>query len=715
MIRSCAAWALVAVVALGAGQAWAQAAPPTPRSLSGLGDDVTVIADRLEQLGPELLVATGNVEISRGAARLVADRVEINRETGDTVSQGHVVFYDGEDRLTGDRIDYNFRTGTGVVHDAEARTAPFYRLSGERLERVGDSVYRVRRGVFTTCEADPAPWSFHIGSGTADLNEMVYGTNASFWVRNIPLVPWIPFFAAAIRRERQTGLLFPKFSMSSLKGFAMEQPFYWAISDSQDVTIAPLFYEKRGVGLNLDYRYVISEGNFGSLKSFYVRETARHDGDRGWFAYRHDWTPPGDAVALKADIRGVTTDTVFRTYGDPLRQRSEQRVESNVFLTRRWTTLDFVADAFWYQDLTTHRPVELYRLPQISVVNLPEPLPFVPGALWEVSGSAVRFVREEGSDGTRVDVNPRLSRPVSVDGLVTVTPFVGTRLTAYDRRVTGTHVSTHEGRVLEETDETFRFRRILETGASVESTASRLYHPDGTWGLGSLLHTIEPRVAYTLARGQNLSRLPFWTDIDRLGNQSLVEYSLTNRLRGRTVAPAGTRPVSLEVLRLTLANAVDLERDRLEDVTGDLRLRPTEKVSFRGIVRHDTHGEGVQLAITDLGVQVDRASASVGWRYAPPEDLSFLQASGTVPITRTITTSASTNWDMHKDRFVDTRAGVDLRFQCYELRIEYVNRVRASGKNEDEVRFAISLLGVGGGPFSNAIGLGALTPAGGTK
>jgi len=98
--------------------------PQTPVVVPTPGGDVTVLADRLEEVGPDrLLVATGNVEITHGKARLIADRVEINRATGDAVAQGRVVFYDGEDQLTGRRVDYNLRTGTGVVYESEARVA----------------------------------------------------------------------------------------------------------------------------------------------------------------------------------------------------------------------------------------------------------------------------------------------------------------------------------------------------------------------------------------------------------------------------------------------------------------------------------------------------------------------------------------------------------------------------------------------------------------
>src|SRR3989442_11243556 len=171
---------------------------PSPTTLRTPGGEVSVVADRIAQVGPDtLVVAPGNVEVTRGSARLLADRIEINRATGDATAYGRVIFYDGDDRLTGQRIDYNIKTGTGVVYQGEAHAAPYYRVLGERMERIGDSVYRVRRGVFTTCEDDTPTWSFHLGSATADLEDFVYGTDVSFWVKSVPVIPFFPFFAAA--------------------------------------------------------------------------------------------------------------------------------------------------------------------------------------------------------------------------------------------------------------------------------------------------------------------------------------------------------------------------------------------------------------------------------------------------------------------------------------------------------------------------------------
>src|SRR5436309_6608617 len=359
--------------------------------------DVTILADRIEEVAPDnLLVASGNVEVSRGTTRLLADRVEMNRETGDVVAQGRVIFYDGDDQLTGERVEYNVRTGTGVVYRGRIRVAPSYRIAGERLERMGGSVYRVRRGIFTTCDDDASPaWSFRFGEATADLDDLIYGTNASFWAKDVPLIPFFPFFAAAIRRERQTGFLPPVFGTSSRRGFFTEIPFFWAISDNQDASLGFDYFARRGVGGSADYRYILSERQRGSVGGFWVHESMQDNDDRGWGRLRHDWQiAPG--LQFRADLSGVSDDGVLRLYEDSLQARAAQRAESNVSLTRTLQNWNFLGRVSVYQDLTTPEPVELQRLPDVSIQGVRQPLPGLPGVLYQVDARTSHFFRERG-------------------------------------------------------------------------------------------------------------------------------------------------------------------------------------------------------------------------------------------------------------------------------------------------------------------------------
>ncbi|HEX9126176.1 MAG TPA: hypothetical protein VF948_07220, partial [Methylomirabilota bacterium] len=117
----------------------AASAQQAPLSLSDPSGETNIVADRMQQIGgdADLWLATGNVEITRGGTRLMADRVELNRATGEAVAQGKVVFFDGQDRLVGERVDFNLRTGTGVVYKGSTFVPPYYRLSADRMDRLG--------------------------------------------------------------------------------------------------------------------------------------------------------------------------------------------------------------------------------------------------------------------------------------------------------------------------------------------------------------------------------------------------------------------------------------------------------------------------------------------------------------------------------------------------------------------------------------------------
>jgi LPS-assembly protein len=698
--------AVIGVVATLSVVATAEAqAPQAPVTIGTSGGDVTIVADQMEQVGgpDDLLIATGNVELTKGPTRLMADRIELNRATGDAVAQGHVIFYDGEDQLTGQRIEYNIRSGTGVVYQAEARTAPYYRISGERMERLGESVYRVSKGVFTTCDADPPDWAVRFGSAVANLNDYIYGTKASFWVRNLPVLPFIPIFAAAIRRDRQTGFLFPKYGYSTSKGAYVETPFFWAIDESQDLTFSPLVYTNLGEGFDLEYRYVRDDNQRGRFSGFFIQESFKHDSSRFLGTTQQEWRL-APRTTLKVDMAGVSDDKVLSDYGDALAQRSSQRVESNVFVTRSWDTWNAVANAFFYQDLTTKRPVELNRLPDIRVIGTAQPLHDLPGVLWQFEGSAVNFVRDVGSDGQRIDLHPQVLRPIPLD-VITLTPMIGGRLTGYSKTVTGFHFGQNVNGPIEETTDDTRLRRLLEGGVTAETKLTRVFNTGGVWNTEAMLHSIEPQVSYLWIGGKDKNQLPQWTPtLDNIQDTSLVMYSLTNRIRGRTVALANTEPVRWELFRLTLANAYDVRRQQLQDALATVILAPKPGTYFRSDATYSVADHNFPTITADVTTPLPRAGiVSVGIRHSDPANFTFVQGGFAYTPLPWLTTRATINWDVRTPTFAESRLAVEVHWQCWALAAEYVQRAR----RDDEVRFTLNLLGVSG-PITTNVGLGAI-------
>ena len=701
-----------AVIAPGAGPARAQSGVATVRAG---GEEATVIADQLQQVGgaTDLLIAIGNVEIIRGQTRLLADRVELNRDTGQAVAHGKVVFYDGPDRLVGERIDYNLKTGTGVVYQGSAVSAPFYHLSAERMDRVGDSVYEMRRGVFTTCEGDDPPWSFRFGSGTADLEDIVYGRDASFWVKGIPVLPWVPFFAAALRRERQSGFLFPEFGQSSRKGVFSRVPYFWAIDDSQDLTVSLDAYSRRGIGLEGDYRYAISRDQRGELSVFGVDEFLRNDPrlqeNRGWASFRHDWqvTP---RLSFKVNANVTSDDLIFRDYGNRLADRANQRAETNVFVTQNWESWSLVGNVKWYQDLTTARPVELQRVPEIKLVGIRQPVPGVPGLLYETTASFVNFIRDVGPDGIRADLHPRLLMPFPVGGVFTVTPFAGGRLTYYDQRVVDQRIALSGGFPVEESVYDPRVRRQVEWGVEAESRISRVYTSDGGGGVAAYQHVIEPRVKIIQIRGVDQKDFPQYdpgattatgidpgyerrVGIDRLGKANEITYYLTNSLNAKTVSGPDQTPVRWEMVRFTLSQTfkMDAVSEPLKDLYADLTISPNQRIGFHADARYNVYDLGLRDANADIRLTYPRFSVAVGPRFNEQGNSRYLKAEAMVKVLSNVDVRGSTAWDVMKGRSIENRVGIDWRFNCWSIMAEYVNR----HSDESEFRVSVNLLGLG--------------------
>jgi LPS-assembly protein len=711
---------LSALVSIGIGVApgWGQPASPAGGvTVRAGGEEASVVADQIQQVGgsSDLLIAIGNVEITRGQSRLLADRVELNRDTGQAVAQGKVVFYDGPDRLVGERIDYNLKTGTGVVYNGSAMSAPYYRLSAERMDRVGDSVYEVRRGVFTTCEGDDPAWSFHFASGNADLEDIVYGRDASFWIKSVPVWPWFPVFAAALRRERQSGFLFPEFGQSSRKGFFSRVPYFWAIDDSQDLTVTLDGFSQRGLGVEGQYRYVLSREQRGDLNVFGVNEVLRNDAhahvpeNRGWASFHHDWqiTP---RLSFKVNANVVSDDLIFRDYGNRLPDRANQRAETNVFVSQVWDAWSLVGNVKWYQDLTTARAIELQRVPDIQLTGIRQPLPGVPGVLYENSASFVNFIREVGPEGIRADFHPRFLMPIPVGGLLTVTPWAGGRLTYYDQRVIDQRITRVGGLLVEESVYDPRVRRQVEVGADVESRISRVYTTDGSGSVAAYQHVIEPRVRLIEIRGLDQKAFPTYdpgastatgidpgyerrTGIDRLGKANEVTYYLTNILNAKTVAGPDQAPIRWEMMRFTLSQTFKMDpvSQPLKDLYGDLTIQPNQRIGFHADARYNVYNLGLREANADIRLTYPRVTVAVGPRFSEETNSRYLRAETVVKVLNNLDVRGATSWDVLKGRAIENRVGIDWRFSCWSVSAEYVNR----NSDESEFRVMVNLLGVG--------------------
>jgi hypothetical protein len=183
-----------------------------------------------------------------------------------------------------------------------------------------------------------------------------------------------------------------------------------------------------------------------------------------------------------------------------------------------------------------------------------------------------------------------------------------------------------------------------------------------------------------------------------------MAFGVSNRIRARTIGGGATEePVRWEAARLSLAATYDFEKNQSGDVLSTVILQPVDRVRLRSDLAYSTHGQGIQNATNDVSVRFDPVTASIGTRYNDPGNFNFLVTGFSVDITRFVSVQNTNNYDMRTSTFVESRVSTDIRFDCWALNFEYVHR---HGR-DDEVRFALNLLGVGG-PIRSSVGLGTL-------
>jgi hypothetical protein len=97
----------------------------------------------------------------------------------------------------------------------------------------------------------------------------------------------------------------------------------------------------------------------------------------------------------------------------------------------------------------------------------------------------------------------------------------------------------------------------------------------------------------------------------------------------------------------------------------------------------------------------------VGTRYDRPRDVQFLQVWAQHEITPFLNGRAVAHYDARRGTLIEGRLGADIKWQCWSITVDYDTR----HGDENEIRFAINLLGLGS-PISTSVGLGGFGSTG---
>jgi len=211
----------------------------------------------------------GNVEFHYRDYVLHADRVTYDRSTSEVLAEGHVQVAGGPNDvlINADHGDMWLNLHTGRFYQVNGSqgvrtsgrnvvysTANPFLFSGRVLIQTGEGNYRIVDGTMTNCRLPKPDWQ--LLSRSIELTDGQASThNSIFEFLGIPLF-YLPYLRhPAEETGRESGLLIPVLSNSSIKGFIVGEQIYWAIDRSMDMVVGAEYYSKRGWAPNGDFRY----------------------------------------------------------------------------------------------------------------------------------------------------------------------------------------------------------------------------------------------------------------------------------------------------------------------------------------------------------------------------------------------------------------------------------------------------------------------------
>lgn len=233
-----------------------------------------------------VVIAEGNVEAEYEGRILRADRLVYDRNTDKVRATGGVVIIDtdGSQRFAeeietdsnlsdGYAIGFSMRMPTGGVAAAE---------SAIKTKEGYNALDKIVYTACEVCEGDKNPtWALRARRAVLDEDQqMISYSDAVLEIGGVPVI-YLPYFAHPDpNSKRRSGLLIPDVGVSSKLGVFYQQPYYWAISPFQDLTISPQITENVNPLLELEYRKRFWSGKVKFHGSFTKEKDFDSDGEK---------------------------------------------------------------------------------------------------------------------------------------------------------------------------------------------------------------------------------------------------------------------------------------------------------------------------------------------------------------------------------------------------------------------------------------------------
>jgi LPS-assembly protein len=685
----------LALALLAAGPLAAQTLPGFGAGRPGSNAPVTFTAGEVEyDERNDVVTARGGVEAWQDGRTLRADRISWNRRTGIATADGNVVLIEADGTAYfAERAELNDGFRDGVVQQIAGRLQGNGRFVAAGARRTGGLLTDMARIVYSSCDLCPMDptrpplWQVRARLATHDREALrIRYRDASLDIWGVPVF-WTPYLSMPDpSAPRQSGFLTPSFGASRRLGVFLETPYYWAIDESQDLTLSPLFSTGQLPHLGASWRRrfnageIAVSGSVGDRRGTGVpndRGIGGHVFARGVFALDETWR-------TGFNLNRASSESYLRTY----RYESPRVLPSDAFLEGFWGASGYArVDVRAYQGLRS--------LDDTALTPFVLPNAFAEwsvrdawGGAWRLDAGGFAIFRQRGTDSRRIAARAAYERPF-FDARGGVWTIRG-QADALAYSASGLDLAPNFADIREASGVRGNIRLALDWRLPLVRDA-------GT--LGS--QVLEPRVQ--LVTGPSLgaqSRLPNEDSLDfeftdanlfalsRFGGRDRMEGGtrVDAALRGAWLLPGGRGVEALvgRSLRLTEATAFDpgsgLDR-RASDWVGRVSVQPAAWLDLTARGRFDGQGLDARLLDGTATLSLDRVTLNGGYLQTMPNPALTpvrarreVSAGASARITETWRANVFGRYDLDLNRGVAIGFGATYEDECLILDVRFSRR-----------------------------------------
>ncbi|MFM2206100.1 MAG: hypothetical protein RL213_75 [Bacteroidota bacterium] len=194
------------------------------------------------------------------------------------VIRGKPEFAQGAQKFRATSMRYNFGTKKGRISYVITSEGDGY-IHGETVKKDPENNFFIRKGRYTTCDADTPHFSIISNKLKVIKNDRIVTGPAYLSIEDVPTPLAIPFGFFPNKKGRSSGVIFPGFGESADRGFYFQRlGYYFGFNDFFNLSLTTDLYTKGSYTLDASSQYRKRYRYSGNFRTSYAYTTIGEKG-----------------------------------------------------------------------------------------------------------------------------------------------------------------------------------------------------------------------------------------------------------------------------------------------------------------------------------------------------------------------------------------------------------------------------------------------------